>query len=241
MGVLNNRKIKCIAVDDEPFALKIIEDFCARIPSVELLHCFNNPVEAHHYLQIHKPDVVFLDIRMPDISGIKLAETIQELPFVIFTTAHAGYAVKSYNLDAIDYLLKPFDFERFYKAVQKARAHLQLKNTDKLLDNNSEFITVKVDYSNIKINVNDILYIESLDNYIKIYLDDEKKYYMPKMSLKAILALLPQHLFIRVHKSYAVAKNKIVFFSRKQLSVKNVNIPIGRTYLPNFIDEMKSK
>ncbi|TKG90790.1 response regulator transcription factor [Puteibacter caeruleilacunae] len=238
--MMNNQtsnKIKCIAVDDEPFALKIIEEFCNQIPSVELTHCFNNPVEANQYLQHHKPDIVFLDIRMPDISGIQLAETIKSLPFIIFTTAHAEYAVKSYSLDAIDYLLKPFDFERFYKAIQKAEKHLRYVNQDIASKAEKDFITVKADYMNIKINIDDILYIESVDNYVKIHV--QGKHYMPQLSMKAVLDILPIERFIRVHKSYAVARNKVSFFNNKQLTIDDISIPIGRTYLPGFKDAMQ--
>lgn len=238
MDVKNINKLQCIAVDDEPFALKIIEDFCSKIPSVELLHCFNNSVEAYDYLQSNKPDVVFLDIRMPHISGLKLAETLKELPFVIFTTAYAEYAVKSYNLDAIDYLLKPFDFDRFYKAVQKAQKHHALIKSEGQSTGKEEFIVVKIEYNNVKININEILYLESLDNYVKIHLNN--KYFLPHLSLKALLTKLPEDLFIRIHKSFAVAKNRIDFFNRKQVTLGDVNIPIGRTYLPGFMEKMKN-
>ncbi|MGQ1786587.1 MULTISPECIES: LytR/AlgR family response regulator transcription factor [unclassified Saccharicrinis] len=231
--------ITCIAVDDEPFALKIIEDFCRQIPWLNLLKTFNNPVEAFSYLQTHQPDVAFLDIKMPDISGIQLAEQLQELPFVIFTTAFSQYAVKSYNLDAIDYLLKPFDFNRFFKAVLKAQKHMSLNVSASAKNTISDdtYLQVKIEYKNVKIKIADILYLESMDNYVKIFTSG--KYYMPHQNLKSIHKQLPQNLFLRVHKSYIVSKQHISRYTHKEIHINDVQIPIGRTYLARFVDAMK--
>lgn len=233
-----SRQINCIAVDDEPFALRIIEDFCGKIPSIDLKRTFNNPVEALSYLNNHKPDIIFLDIRMPDISGLELAKRLDTIPFVIFTTAYAEYAVQSYNLDAVDYLLKPFDFERFYKAIEKAKVNLNLHG-DLVEDRELEqSITLKIEYKNVRIVVNDILYLESMDNYVKIITPN--KTFIPQINLKKILEILPEERFVRVHKSYAVPYLKIDYYTRREISIRQVKIPIGRSYLARFLDAVGS-
>ena len=229
-------KIKCIAIDDEPFALKIIEDFCKNIPFIELVKTFNSSYEGFIYLKTNKPDLIFLDIKMPEISGIQIAENTENLPPVIFTTAHSKYAINSYNLDAIDYLLKPFDLERFIKAVNKARKYIEIEKKNTLNQELQEAIIIRVEYKNIKVYLSEILYIESMDNYIKIHTSG--KYHLTQQSLKSIFSLLSKSNFCRVHKSYIVSISKINHFTRTELTIGDVIIPIGRVYSSNFIECM---
>ncbi|BDS11240.1 LytR/AlgR family response regulator transcription factor [Aureispira anguillae] len=228
----NKQKITCIAVDDEPFALALIEDFCAKIPQLELIDLFDNPFEALDYLRHHKPDAVFMDIKMPEISGIQLIQQIPEFPALIFTTAHSKYAVESYNLNALDYLLKPFDFERFYKAVQKVEKHLARSTFMEQEEEKRASIVVKVEYKNVQILLADILYVEAMDNYVKIH--TAEKYYLTQQSMKFTLQSLPEDNFCRVHKSYIVALSKVDHFSYKSIAIQGQNIPIGRTFLQKF-------
>lgn len=227
--------IKCIAIDDEPFGLKIIENYCDKIPQIQLLSTFNNAIEALHFLKNQSVNLVFLDIKMPDISGIEIATQLPNSSFVIFTTAYAEYAVESYKLNAIDYLLKPFDFERFYTAVKKAKKIITPKNQ---IQNKEEvFITLKIEYKNVNIFINDIFYLESMDNYVKIH--TSKQTYMPQMSLKRALSIiLEKTKIVRVHKSYAVVLSKIEFYTHKEITINNNKIPIGRSYLKSFLEEV---
>lgn len=231
-------RIKCIAVDDEPFALKIIDDFCEKIPFLELVKTFNNPYEAFVYLKNNKPDLIFLDIKMPEISGIQIAKNIKKLPPIIFTTAHSKYAIDSYNLDAVDYLLKPFDFDRFSKAINKAKKYLEIEKRNTISQAQDHSVIIKVEYKNVKVFLSEILYIESMDNYIKIH--TSKKYHLTQQSLKSILSLLPTESFCRVHKSYIVHIAKISHFTHQKITIGDIVIPIGRAYLSNFVESMKS-
>ena len=235
MGI--NRRISCIAIDDEPRALKLIEHYCFQIPSVHLLKCFNNPVEALSYLKHNSPDVVFVDINMPEFSGIQLVKNLEKKPLIVFTTAHNHYAVESYELDAIDYLLKPFDFERFKLSVDKIQKHLSLKTNTNITSPIDELtITVMIEYKNVVIKLNDILYIESMDNYIKIHTIDTC--HIVLRSLKSILEDLPKSQFVQVHKSFIVSLSKIDFFRKNQITIADSIIPIGRVFLNSFKEQM---
>ncbi|MBI9033342.1 MAG: response regulator transcription factor [Bacteroidales bacterium] len=231
-------KLKCIVIDDEPFAIKMIEDYCSKVPFLDLKASFNNPFEALTYLSYQKPDLIFLDIQMPEISGIQLAKKTENGPLIIFTTAHSKYAVDSYDLNAIDYLLKPFDFNRFFKAVQKAKEQIELREAKKTDDADSESIVIKVEYKNVKIRLDDILYIEALDNYIRVNTTDKK--YLCLQNLKSISGILPSNKFLRIHKSYIVSLSKISHFTKDQINIDQISIPVGRTYADNFISIMKA-
>lgn len=232
------KKIKCIAIDDEPMALELIKDFCFQVPIIDLVNTFNNPVEAFSYLETHKPDLLFLDIHMPEVSGIQLAEAIGPHPLIIFTTAHSKYAVKSYKLNAVDYLLKPFDFERFHQSVKKAKKHLLMQKQAESPKNEEQNIVVKVEYRNVKIKLSDILYLESMDNYTKIHTSE--KTYITQQTLKALTEKLPDNSFFRIHKSFTIPFNKIETFSNKEVVINNTTIPVGRTYSKHFLQKIQS-
>lgn len=230
-------KITCIAVDDEPIALEIIKEYCSKIPSLELIKVFDNPFEAMAFLEGNKPELIFLDINMPEITGIELVGRVKDFPPVIFTTAYSKFAVESYNLDAIDYLLKPFDFDRFYKSVQKVEKLLK-SDKEKVISGDEAFIIVKVEYKNVKIPISAISYLESMDNYVKIHVGNA--YHMTQQSLKKLLNQLPGDQFCRVHKSYVVPFSKINFFTSTEITLQKVKIPIGRTYLKGFMEKMEA-
>lgn len=230
--------VRCIAIDDEPFALKIIEDYCCQIPWLHLLESFNNPVEAYSYIQQHQVDIVFLDIQMPDINGLQMAEQLNKIPFVVFTTAYSHYAVESYDLGVVDYLLKPYDFERFYKAVDKVKNLILLQSYQKSVKSKlEEYIQIKAEYKKINIRLGDILFLESMDNYVKIRTID--KQYITLQSLKSMNELLPEEDFIRIHKSYIIAKSKMDYYNNKMVCIKAKQIPIGRTYQHQFLSVME--
>ncbi len=214
--------LKCVAVDDEPYALEIIRSFCARVSDVELV-CFNSSLAARDYLLEHTPDILFLDIVMPDLSGLEIAKLVHQLPYIIFTTAHKQYALESYDYNTVDYLMKPYDFERFSKSLDKARALLSLKK-----QKDDEVITIMVEYQKVPVRVGDILYVESVGNYVRLVTSE--RVYMTQMSIKSIMKILPTDRFVRVHRSFVVSLLAVVSYTRTSLMIGDKQIPIGRTY-----------
>lgn len=214
--------LKCVAVDDEPYALEIIRSFCARVSDVELV-CFNSSLAARDYLLEHTPDILFLDIVMPDLSGLEIAKLVHQLPYIIFTTAHKQYALESYDYNTVDYLMKPYDFERFSKSLDKARTLLSLKK-----QKDDEVITIMVEYQKVPVRVGDILYVESVGNYVRLVTSE--RVYMTQMSIKSIMKILPTDRFVRVHRSFVVSLLAVVSYTRTSLMIGDKQIPIGRAY-----------
>lgn len=225
--------IKCTAIDDEPMALKILSNFCQRHGNIELT-TFNNPVAGIEQVKRTRPDILFLDIEMGDISGVELARELPPGTLLIFTTAYADYALDGFELNAVDFLHKPFSYNRFEKAVQKAeeRHKLQRQSAEPVLGDES--ITLKAEYKNIHIALKDILYIESMDNYVRIYQTD-RQCLMSQTSMKNIQQLLPEGKFVRVHKSFIVPLHRIASYTSKEIILHNgTHIPIGRSYSKEF-------
>lgn len=219
--------ITCIAVDDEPMALDVIERYCAKSGLLDLRAVFREPVKAIEYLSREKTDLVFLDINMPDISGMQLVQTLSPKPLIIFTTAYSHYAVESYNLNAIDYLLKPITFERFLTAVNKAVAALANKATTSINDDGAA-ILIKSGPQTYQVKLNDILYLEKEGNYITAHLKDRN--ILIRENMGDIFDLVPATDFIRVHKSFVVAVKHITMIEVHQLPINNDKIPVGSTY-----------
>lgn len=221
--------MNCIAVDDEPLALDIIEDFIKEIPFLKLVKKCYSASEAIEIIQNENIDLVFLDIRMPSITGVQLVKSLKDIPAVIFTTAYTDYAVEGFNLDAVDYLVKPFSFERFLKAVNKAYSLYKLKN-----DTGKDYIFIKSGYKNLKVDFNDILYIEGLSDYIKIYLVNGKNI-LSLQSLKVFIDKLPENDFLRVHRSYIVSLNKIDSIQKSRIFIGEKHITVGEKYKDKFL------
>ena len=232
--------MKCIAIDDEPLALKLLTHYCGRVPSIQLLGAYTDPLEGLSYIRSMQPDLIFLDIRMPDISGVNIAQDLGRDKLIIFTTAYKEYAVESFELDVVDYLLKPFSFERFLKAYNKAENRFlsSLKKNGFEQASNNKTISFKYNYQNTQLPIQSILYIEAFDNYIKITTPD--KTFMPVMTMKKIQTLLPEDEFIRIHKSFIVAVSKIKSFNAEQVITNQKKIPIGRSYRKFFLNKMES-
>ncbi len=223
--------IKAIAIDDEPPALKVIEGFCGMTDKIILEKTFTKPTEALKHLRKFPVDLLFLDIKMPSMSGIQLHEQLPQETMVIFTTAHSEYAVEGFNLKAIDYLLKPFTLERFMQAVNKACGHhLFLLEKDGAAE---QYLFIRADYSLVKINIADIIYIEGLDDYLKIYLPNRKPV-VARMTMKAMLEKLPPKEFVRVHRSFIIPMSKIESIRNKVISLAGIEIPIGTSFEENF-------
>lgn len=231
--------MKCIAIDDEPVALSIIEQFCKRCGDMDIIS-FTDPVTGLEKIKGSKPDIVFLDIEMGGINGIDVAKELPSGIFLIFTTAYAEYAVDGFELNAIDYLHKPFSFNRFEKAIEKVRRMKKLESLSAApVLKEEEEITLKVEYKNVKIKIASIEYIEAMDNYIKVFLTDEKPV-LSQTSMKSIMEMLPADRFMRVHKSYIVPLHKVANYTRRQLTLyhRSVEIPIGRVYADDFINNV---
>lgn len=223
--------IRCIAIDDEPLALELIETLCNDIPYIHIEKTFTQTSEAAKYLRKFPVDLIFLDINMPDISGIDFYKSIQQECMVIFTTAYSEYAIEGFNLNAVDYILKPIQVARFKQACEKARDYYEyLNNKEK---NNSNFLYVRSEYALIKIPFQEILYLETLDDYIKIHLTG-KKPILTLMSMKKMLERLPQREFIRIHRSYIVPLTKVDSVRAKSVIVEKTELPIGTSFEKDF-------
>jgi len=223
----------CIAVDDEFPATAVIESFVTKIPDLDLLKSFTNASEALRFLSEVDVDILFLDIQMPEINGIEFSQSLRKKPKIIFTTAYDKYAVEGFNLDAVDYLLKPFSYDRFVKAVNKAIKQISLEQkSDKSSTNQaqeqSDFIVIKADYKLHKIKFEDIDYIEGLKAYVSFFVKGKR--FITLESLKRLEELLPQDKFMRIHKSYIIPFTKVKSLEGNMLEIEGKKIPIGKSY-----------
>lgn len=228
--------INAIAIDDESPALDIIESFCSRTDLIKLQKMFTGPQEALKYINKFPVDLLFLDINMPSLSGIELYKKIKQNTPVIFTTAHMEYAVEGFNLNAVDYLLKPFSFERFKTAVTKADEYIQYQQSKGQAQQNYFFI--RADYSLLKINFADILYIESLDDYLKIHIHNQKTV-VARMTMKAMLEKLPEKDFIRIHRSWIIPFGRIESVKQKTVHLAGKEFSIGESFENEFFSHFK--
>lgn len=223
--------LKAIAIDDEPPALRVIAHFCNQVDFIDLQKTFSRTDEALGYLENNSVDLLFLDINMPSMSGIEFYKVIPQEAMVIFTTAYAQYAVEGFNLSAIDYLLKPFTLERFLQAVHKAKEYQQFLQKKEV--ETPQYLFIKADYSIYKIAMSAILFIEGLDDYLKIHLENSKPI-VARMTMKAIMEKLPSNDFIRVHRSFIVPFRRIENVRNKLIALRGEEIPIGASYEAEF-------
>jgi len=238
-------EIKALIVDDEPLARNVIKEFSKNIPTLIIVGECNDAVSALQFLQQNEIDLIFLDINMPKLTGIEFLRTIKNPPLIILTTAYSEYAMDGYELNVIDYLKKPFPFERFLKACLKAiEQNTLLKSANKSSEKvaQTDFIFFKSDKKTIKLNIEDILFIEGLGDYIKIYTPVQK--FISNLSMKKIFSVLPTDKFYRIHKSYIVAVNKIDSIEGNIVKIANSRLPIGNNfrndfqlYIKNFLAE----
>ncbi|MEO8404715.1 MAG: LytTR family DNA-binding domain-containing protein [Chitinophagaceae bacterium] len=230
--------MNCIVVDDEPLARQGMEMSIASVSSLQLRGSFSNALAASDFLRKENVDLMFLDINMPELSGLDFLKSLRDAPLVIFTTAYPQYALESYELDAIDYLVKPIRIERFLKAVNKAENHLRLlqqegsSQVEKIED---DYVFIKADRKYFKIYFKDILYIEGLKDYVVIYTKDNKV--ITSMNIKTIAAQLPAAIFARVSKSYIVNVLHISSFDNELIYVLNNEIPLGQSYKDDFLKQ----
>jgi DNA-binding LytR/AlgR family response regulator len=219
--------IKCIIIEDEPLAVKVLADYISQVPFLELQGSFKDAILATDYLSDHSVDLIFLDIHLPKLKGVAFLKTFVHPPAVIITTAYHQYAVEGFDLNVTDYLLKPFEFERFLIAVNKVRM-AQRGKQEPLTSGEKDYLFLNVQKKKVKVLFAEIDYVESQREYIKIV--TTKRVYLSKMSTHEIEALLPAHLFKRIHRSFIVAINKIESYTADMVEVNGVSIPIGRGY-----------
>lgn len=227
-------KIKCVLVDDEPLALDVLESYIKRMDGLELIARCDNAMKAFEVLRNQQVDLIFLDIQMPKLNGIDFLKTLQNPPKVIFTTAYRDYAIEAFDLDAVDYLLKPIPFGRFLKALSKAFGQIQSANQSIISNEEYEpYITtdtliVKSDKKMIKINLKEIIYIESLKDYVIIHLSDKRV--VTKQKISFLEQKLMDNNFVRIHRSFLVSAPKIESFTPSYIDIHNQKLPIGRSY-----------
>ena len=227
--------INAIAIDDEPLALQLVSGYIEKTPGLNLSGSFDNPLDAIEFLTNEAVDLIFVDIQMPDLSGLEFTRSLAKGPKVIFTTAYEKYALEGFRLDVIDYLLKPFSYEEFLKAVQKAVRLIKLeKEVPDQVDTNSEFLFLKSDYKIRRINFNDILYIEGLKDYVKVFIHGSDKPVLSLITLKALEAKLPEAKFMRVHRSFIVNLERIDTIERSRIVFGKTYIPVGEQYKDKF-------
>lgn len=243
-------KIKCLIIDDEPLAQRVVEKFIEDIPTLELVGKCKNAIEAMQFLGEKEADLMFLDVNMPKLSGTNFLKTLKNPPFVILTTAYSEYAIEGYELDVIDFLIKPFSFERFLKAINKVHERLHEKYKDKnnplapvafIAENRrpeEEYIFVKSNKKSYKINYSDLYYVEALGDYIKIYTSE--KVIITYSSMKGIEAALPAGKFMRIHKSFIINISKIKTIEGNEVEIMNRKLPIGSNYKQDFLNSIHS-
>jgi DNA-binding LytR/AlgR family response regulator len=239
-------KINCIAIDDEPLALDIIKDYCSKVAFLDLLKTFDNAIESIEFIRSNKIDLMFLDIQMEELSGIQLLNALKHRPYVIFTTAYDQYAIQSFELDVIDYMLKPISFERFLKGVNKVFERIQLESgsqpkqeASKPKPAEASFFFVKTETRMERIENQDVLYVEGMGDYWRIVTKTRR--IMTLMNAKKLEEVLHEPQFCRVHKSFFVALDKIESIERNRIKIGDQYIPVSETYRKAFFDQVERK
>ena len=224
--------INCIAIDDEPLALELLEDNISKLPFLKLTGSYDNAIDAMKGIQEQKVDLIFLDIQMPGLTGLQFIQSLTIKPMIILVTAYEKYALDGFNLEVTDYLVKPVSLERFFKACNKAKELYGLKNAPAIHNNSNQpgYFFVNVEYSLVKVTIDDIVYIEGLKDYIKIHLNSSQKPVVTRMPMKTIEEQLPADKFIRTHKSYIVSVTFITAIRKTSLFINNIELPVSDYY-----------
>ena len=237
-------KITCIAIDDEPLALGLIVSYINKTPFLELLAEFDNPIDAMEFIQENGVQLIFLDIQMPDLTGVEFARTLNENCKVIFTTAYDKYAVEGFQLHALDYLLKPISYEVFLSSIKHAKQQFDLivsMSSNKSIKTDENYLFIKADYQMHRIEYDDILYLEGLKDYIKLYTKGSSKPFVFHATMKSVEEKLPSSKFMRIHRSFIVSLNNIKTIERDRILFGDKRIPISKQYKSDFDDFIKKK
>src|SRR6478609_5673752 len=238
-GKSNSHKLRCLAVDDEPFALRLIADDISKVPFLELVDTCSSAVQAQEHTALKTIDLLFLDIQMPGLTGTEFLRTLSNPPMVIMTTAYEQYALEGFELNVVDYLLKPIPFDRFEKAVNKALDLFTLRSANASPEERPSFF-VRAEYKEIKVFLDDVLYVEGLKDYVKIFLQSQTRPILTRLNLKAMEAKLPMQQFCRIHNSVIVSLSRIQSFQKSQIFLAQKTIPIGEKYATDFLKKYKT-
>ena len=223
-------KMKCLIVDDEPLAVKLIENHIAKIDALEVVATANNALKAFEILTTQEVDLLFLDIKMPNITGIDFLKSLKNPPKTIFTTAYRDFAIEGFELEVVDYLLKPITFERFFKSVERILRAPILASTNVIEENiTTDFLLLKASGKNYRVALADVLYIESIKDYVKVHLQEGAEI-VSKFKISDLELELPSHRFTRVHRSFIINNDKITAFSTSDFELKGIEIPIGASF-----------
>jgi len=227
--------LKTIAIDDEPLALQLLSGYIRKTPFLEHTGAFDNPFDAQHFLEKNQVDLIFLDIQMPDLSGLEFTRTLSDNQRIVFTTAHEKYALQGFKLDAVDYLLKPFEYDEFLNAAMKAKRLYNLEHgAPAEIEANAEYLFLKSDYKIRRINFNEILYIEGMKDYIKVFIQNEEKPILSLNSMKNLESKLPHTKFLRVHRSFIVNLDRVQTIDRSRIVFGKTYIAVGDQYKQSF-------
>lgn len=236
-------KIKCITVDDEPLALNMVSSFVTQTPFLELVAAFDNAIDALDYIQTNSVQLLLLDIQMADLTGMELARILmannsKNKPYIIFTTAYSEFALEGYRVEAVDYILKPFDYEDFIIATSKVRKRIEDQHelSDSLQADNQDYIFIKTDSQITRVEIRNILYIEGLKDYVKIHLNNHSNAILSLMSLKKLEDKLSNHGFLRIHRSYIISFACVDALLKNSVRVGDKTIPVGATYKEEYTD-----
>lgn len=235
------QRIKCLAVDDEPLALELVKDYIDQTPFLELVGTCSSAIEAMSFLENNQVQLLFLDIQMPGLTGTSLMRSLTQKPKVIFTTAFEEYALEGFKLDAVDYILKPFDYEEFLRAAQKARDLIMLESGSKSDTSGSDYFFVKSDYKLVKIDTDQVMYIEGLKDYVKIHINNAPKPVLTLMSLKTLESQLPPDRFIRIHRSFIINVRHITGIERNLVHMPNIQIPMSDSYKNQLMEMINDR
>lgn len=235
---MGNLKISCVVVDDEPMALNLVGNYVEKTPFLDLKNKFSSAIEAMDFIKTNPVDLLFLDIQMPELTGIEFSKMLPKETRVIFTTAFDQYALEGFKVEALDYLLKPFDYAEFLTAANKAYTWFELTKGKKqaVVSDEKEFLFVKSEYKQLRIKLADVLYFESLKDYIKIWLKNDPKPILTLMSLKSLEEELPETQFMRVHRSFIVSLKKVEVIERSQIIINKQRITVSEQYKPKFLE-----
>ncbi len=236
--MMSNLKISCVIVDDEPMALNLVESYVEKTPFLVLKKKCSSAIEAMEFIKNEPVDLLFLDIQMPDLTGIEFSKMLPKETRVIFTTAFDQYALEGFKVEALDYLLKPFDYAEFLAAANKANTWFELVKgkQQKVVSEEKEFLFVKSEYKQLRIKLADVLYFEGLKDYIKIWVKDNPKAILTLMSLKSLEEELPETHFMRVHRSFIISLKNVEVIERSQIIINNQRITVSEQYKPKFLE-----
>ena len=237
MQTITKKRLNCLVVDDEPFSIEIIRNYIEKIPGLLFKAKCGNAIDALRFIQEHSVDIVFLDINMPEVTGIQMVKSMADPPLIVFVTAYPEYAINGFDLDAVDYLLKPFSFDRFMKAVEKVYSRIGVEQLEN--DVPDGFIMVRADKRDYKLKLADILFIQSKGDYLKIVTSGRS--YLIHETMQNIMGVLPENQFVRIHKSYIVSVHKIKYIEGNKLFLETIAIPIGKVYRDDLLNVLSKE